>query len=118
MPTLKRTKLQMFSAVPACGTREEAQKLVREEIASMIADHGSLMEDQARKLLLDDIGYIAAYFDRSTAARVLHLFEVEHPKYGSIENWPAETDALWDTARSAARRDFEAIHGGALGLTQ
>lgn len=92
----------LFAALQDCHTDRHAQKLVRQQVSALMVDDGSLMEDMAKRLVLRQIGYVSAYFDRERAAEILHLFQTVHPVYGAIEQWPVEVDELWREAKAAA----------------
>jgi hypothetical protein len=56
-----------------------------------------LVREEARAIVMENIGYLSGYFDRETAARILRLFGARHPVFGAIEEWPKtpeETMAL------------------------
>lgn len=90
---LMRTREQMLDAMVGCSTKGDARFLVRQEVCSFIADSGgSLMEDHARRNVIRNIGYLTAFVPRMEAARLLDLFETEHPHYGPIEQWPPERE--------------------------
>ncbi len=49
---------------------------------------------EAETIERTNIGYWAGYYDRVTAARVQHLFNVTHPVFGDVEHWPTAEEAF------------------------
>jgi hypothetical protein len=86
--TMMRTFGDMMRDAQACSTKDEATALVANEIAGLIAQSPLLLEEQAREIVLKNIGYMSGYCERAEAARILDLFETRHPYFGAIENWP------------------------------
>jgi hypothetical protein len=83
-----RTFGDMMRDASACTTRDEARELVKNEIASLIGQSPLLLEEEARRIVLGNIGYMSGYCDRAEAERLLDLFETRHPYFGAIEEWP------------------------------
>lgn len=83
-----RTFGDMMRDAQACKTRDEARALVANEIAGLIQQSPLLLQEQARSIVLGNIGYMSGYCERPEAARILELFETRHPYFGAIEDWP------------------------------
>jgi hypothetical protein len=83
-----RTYGDLIKAAEACTTKDEARGLVKSEVAAVMEGKTALLEEQARSIVLHNIGYMAGYLNRAAAARLLDLFETRHPYFGAIENWP------------------------------
>jgi hypothetical protein len=62
-------------------TKEQAAALVKEEVAA-IAEHYQLSKKEARKRLLESIGYVTGYLSHEQADHVMELFDCEHPVFG------------------------------------
>jgi hypothetical protein len=62
-------------------TKEQAATLVNEEVAA-IAGHYQVSEEEARKKLLESIGYVTGYLSHEQADHVMELFDTEHPVFG------------------------------------
>jgi hypothetical protein len=63
------------------STKEQAAALVNEEVAALV-EHYQLSEEEARKRLLESIGYVTGYLSHQQADRVMELFDTEHPVFG------------------------------------
>ena len=72
-------------------TKEQAAALVAEEVAEMVA-HYELSEEEARKRLLGNIGYVTGYLSHKQADNVMELFDTEHPFFG--RQHPTAEEAL------------------------
>lgn len=107
-----RTIGDMMTAAAACATEEQAQELVRDEVDSMVAEQPLLLQEEARSLVMKNIGYLAGYFGREEAARILRLFGTRHPYFGAIEDWPRTPEEMLEMGRKVAiRRREEAARG-------
>lgn len=89
-----RTYGDLMSDVQACTTKEQANDLVRVEIARMLALEPQMLPEQARATLMHNIGYLSGYHSRAEAARILALFETRHPFFGAIEEWPKSAEEM------------------------
>jgi hypothetical protein len=83
-----RTIDEMMTDATACTTKEEARELVKNEVAGIMHQRPNLLEEEARAIVLGNIGYMTGYCDRAEAGRLLGLFETRHPYFGAIEEWP------------------------------
>lgn len=79
---------ELMTAIEGCTTKHEAQKLVRAEVAAVMRSRPLLLKEQARSIVLGNIGYLVGYYGRTEAARLLDLFDTRHPYFGAIEDWP------------------------------
>jgi hypothetical protein len=62
-------------------TKDQAAALVTEEVRA-IAEFYHLSEEEARKRLLESIGYVTGYLSHDQADHVMELFDTEHPVFG------------------------------------
>lgn len=72
----------------ACTTTEEALSLVNELTSETLVLRPELLHEEARVIVMENIGYITGYLDRAEAGRLLGLFGTRHPLFGAIEDWP------------------------------
>lgn len=97
----------------ACTTREQAQAVVADEVKRIQADGHYRSAEELRLIVKANIGYLAGYYSRDEAARLLDLFETEHPFFGKIEDWPkSPEDALkmgFDYAEAMKKRRRDAL---------
>lgn len=103
-----RTIAQMMDAASACTTKEQARELVKDEVDGLLRSNATLLAEQARTIVLSNIGYMTGFFDRSEAGRLLEIFETRHPYFGAIEDWPKtpeETIAMGYKVGMQARRE-------------
>jgi hypothetical protein len=83
-----KTYEEMFAQATACKTKGEAEKFLENEIAIIMRMKPTLVHEQARQIVLSNIGYMTGYGDRTEAKRLLELFGARHPIFGAIEDWP------------------------------
>lgn len=69
--------------------KEQATALLNERVAEMVAAL-HYTEDEARRMLLRNLGYAAAYYDDALADRIMDLYDTEHPIYGRKHPTPNE----------------------------
>jgi hypothetical protein len=62
-------------------TKEQAAALVNEEVAAIVMVY-HLSEEEARKKLLESIGYVTGYLSHDQADHVMELFDTAHPVFG------------------------------------
>lgn len=70
-------------------TQAQAMALVEENIADLEA-YCSYTRDEARKVVLQNIGYFAGYYPADLADRVYSLFQTQHPVFGLTHPTPEE----------------------------
>ena len=93
-----------ITAAAACHTREEADSFVEAQIA-LQQDHDKLLlHEQARANVMQSIGYVSGYYDRTEAGRILELFKTRHPYFGAIEEWPSDPEEILMMGFRAAQR--------------
>jgi hypothetical protein len=73
------------------NTKEQATKIVEAEAARM-AEAGNVSIEQARKMMLVNIGYQTGYCSHQLADRIMDLFQTEHPIFGKTH--PTAEEAL------------------------
>lgn len=76
------TYREQFESAMACNTPEEAKVWLDAEVARCSRELGQTPE-HARTVILANLGYIAGYYDHSTAQKVHRLFGAVHPIFGS-----------------------------------
>lgn len=74
-------------------TNQEDAELYFEICVEHCMRHGKTREE-AEKIERVNIGYWAGYYDRKTAAKVYETFQLNHPIFGDIENWPTPERAF------------------------
>jgi hypothetical protein len=72
-------------------TVEEARAIIAEEVADRMNMTGQ-SEEEARAILLSNIGYCTGYCDRKFADKLMELYETEHPIFGKTH--PSAEEAL------------------------
>ena len=81
--------MNLMDEAQACKTKEEARALVQREAEKVIAARGTItLPEEARQIVLTNIGYTTGWLDRKEAARIFELFGARHPYFGAIEDWP------------------------------
>jgi hypothetical protein len=71
-------------------TKENAQTIVKEQVEEMVtALHYT--PEEARKIMLANLGYYCGYYPSDLADKVYEMFETEHPILGKTHPTPEET---------------------------
>ena len=95
--------LNLMEAAQACTTKEQARELVQKTADAVIRESGEpLMPEEARQIVLTNIGYTTGWLDRKEAARILELFGARHPYFGAIEDWPKTPEETLELGMKAA----------------
>ena len=89
---MTQTYGSLMQAALACKTREDADQLISAELSSICAQEDAPPPEEARRILLCTIGYLAYYYDGRTIDRILDLFQTEHPFFG--KSHPSEEMAF------------------------
>jgi hypothetical protein len=90
------TNGEWFDSALKCSTREEAQAWLDAELTS--GRYLGAGTDEAREIVLANLGYMAGYYGAETAKKIQDLFGAQHPLFGKdyfIERLPkilAEND--------------------------
>jgi hypothetical protein len=84
------TYREQFDSAMKCGTKEEAQAWLAQEILRYQIDYQK-DEATARKIIVSSLGYMAGYYDRATSERIHELFGAEHPVFGKPDYWERVT---------------------------
>jgi hypothetical protein len=71
-----------MQAVLDCKTREDADQLISTELNCVCAQKDAPSPEEAKRILLCTIGYLAYFYDGRTIDRILGLFQTEHPFFG------------------------------------
>ena len=66
-------------------TGDDAKLYLEGCVAHSLRVNRLILEEDARKQELDNIGYYAGYFDEETRKRVERLFGAIHPVFGSVK---------------------------------
>jgi hypothetical protein len=82
------TYRDFVSEIVLCWKKDEAEELVRIETDRVLKERPELLREEARAIVMHNIGYMSGYLDREEAARILELFGTRHPFLGAIEDWP------------------------------
>lgn len=82
MKTARRTYQQQFDEAIACTDKKQADRWLALEITRYQQAFGHT-KDQAKEVILENLGYIAGYYDHETAQKVYHLFGAVHPIFGT-----------------------------------
>ena len=76
------TYREQFDSAMERETPEQAQHWLADEIARYGRECGR-DRDEAKKMILVNLGYMAGYYDDATAKKVKRLFGADHPIFGS-----------------------------------
>ncbi len=71
-----------FRAALACKTKQEADDWLAKEI-QYYEDEYNKAADEARSTIMNNLGYMAGYYDHETAVKIEKLFGALHPIFGS-----------------------------------
>jgi hypothetical protein len=72
-------------------TKAQAEQIIEEEITARIAV-ARVTEEEARSVLLENIGYATGYMTDKTGDKVMRLFNTQHPIWGRTH--PTAEEAL------------------------
>jgi hypothetical protein len=78
---------QQMDEALACKTKEEATAWLEKEIAGHVGEYQQSPED-ARKVILSNIGYMTGYYGQDVADRMFDLFGAVHPIFGLKQPGP------------------------------
>jgi hypothetical protein len=92
----------MFTRALKCETREQADAWMQVEIADFEQLYGYTTE-VARQTILQNLGYMTGYYDRGVAEKIFLLFGAEHPIFGKPDQWPKNTQEVFDLGAMAQR---------------
>ena len=70
-------------------TKENADAIVKEQVEEMVSVFGYSPEE-AKKLMLTNLGYTTGYYPPEVADKVFEMFETEHPVFGRKHPTPEE----------------------------
>ena len=79
---MSKTYGEQFTEALACKTKEEASAYLEEEILCTMNMSGRT-HDEAKEMVLSNLGYMAGYYDHETAQKINRLFGAVHPVFGS-----------------------------------
>lgn len=77
-----KTYGEQFKSAIACKTKDDARIWLDEEIAQYQREY-KMPAQEAKKVILSNLGYMAGYYDQETATKVLELFGAAHPILGT-----------------------------------
>lgn len=80
---------EIMEKVSAGMTKAEAAEIVESQVQEIIA-LGYDTPEEARRRVLQNIGYFAGYYSASIQDKTYDLFETEHPIFGRTHPTPAE----------------------------
>ena len=99
------TYKQQFEAAMKCETLEEAKHWLTEEILRYGCEYGQSV-DEAKVVILANLGYMAGYYDHETAQKVHKLFGAVHPVFGCADYHNQVTpEQAFAAGQAAAVRD-------------
>jgi hypothetical protein len=70
-------------------TKDNAAAIVKEQVDEMVATL-HYQPDEARKIVLANIGYYCGYYSSELADKVYEMFETQHPIFGRAHPSPEE----------------------------
>ena len=97
---------EIIKAGLAAGTKEAAAALITERVGEMMLALGYTHEE-ARKIVLTNVGYYTGYMDNDTADKVMELFDTEHPYFGRKHYTPQEILKMGIEAGQKSRKARE-----------
>ena len=75
------TYTQQFNSALKCKNVKEAAAWMDKELIRYWEEYGK-SKDEARRIILSNLGYMAGYYDEAVARKVYRLFHAEHPIFG------------------------------------
>ena len=85
-------------------TQANAEALIKEQVDEMV----SVLHyepSEARRIMLNNIGYYAAYYPDAIRDKVYQMFDTQHPKWGKTAPPPTDIDIHWIQARLYKERN-------------
>ena len=73
---------ELVDSAIRCHTKEEARRWMEAEVKEHLDAGYQKTEEDAKKVILDNLGYGAGYYDQKTATKILELFGASHPFFG------------------------------------
>lgn len=92
----------MLREISACTTEEEASAFVQKETDEVLKLRPELVREQARRIVMENIGYLTGYMDRDEADRLLRLFATRHPFLGGPGEWPTDPEDVFALGKKVA----------------
>lgn len=81
---MSKTYQEQFDSAMKCETEAEAKKWMAAEIVYHMNMTGNGHEE-ARRIILVNLGYMAGYYSHETAQKINRLFGAVHPIFGSAD---------------------------------
>jgi len=78
------TYKEQFEAAMKCETKDEADSFLQSEITRYKKEYGK-NPDEAKRIILSNLGYMAGYYGNEEAEKVHRLFGAVHPIFGSSD---------------------------------
>jgi hypothetical protein len=75
-------------------TKENAAAIVKEQVDEMVQVL-HYQPDEARHIVLSNIGYYCGYYPADLADKVYEMFDTEHPIFGKTHPTPEEALRIW-----------------------
>ena len=72
------TYREQFESAMKCETEDEAKTWLDAEVKRCVFAYGQ-SPDEARMVILHNLGYMAGYYDPSYSQKVFNLFGAHHP---------------------------------------
>jgi hypothetical protein len=95
---------ELIKAALAAGTKEATNDLITLQVGEMMLVLGYTPEE-ARRLVLANVGYYTGYLEYEKADKVMELFETEHPVWGKTHPTPEEIARLGREYGERRRRE-------------
>ena len=99
----------MMREMGACTTKEEATLFIQKETDEVLKLRPELVREQARRIVMENIGYLTGYLDQAEANRLLRLFDARHPFLGGPGEWPIDREETFAIGKKVGSQ----VKGGA-----
>lgn len=83
---MSKTYGEQMKGALACETPEEAAVWLEAEIKIYVDEHDKTPEE-AKEIILHNLGYMAGYYSKETSMKIKRLFQADHPIFGGPEYW-------------------------------
>ena len=77
-----------------CTTKEQAAELLERMVNEALGANPKMLREEARALVLSNLGYMTGYIGRTEAYRLLELFGARHPFFGGPGEWPEDPEEI------------------------
>ena len=105
MASESMTYSDLYGPLSEIRTKQQADEYF-EFLVSWRTKEFSMPRDEAERIERNNVGYWTGYLDEATARRVMELFQVEHPFFGTEFPSLDEAFEIGVRAGTAARQKF------------